>query len=281
MIRSTLIIISLLLSCSVLAQSRIVSIGPTTTELLQALGETPQLIAVDDQSKLPGQMKLPRVGYLRALSAEGLLSLNPTRLIGTAEMGPDHTLKLVQSSGVKVTTLDAAPTVQALQSNIRLLAKALDRPQQGQALSQRVATLVEQLEHSPTAPRKRTLFLLLLGESGLKVAGDHSSANTLIQLAGGANPASDLDGYKPASMEALVKMKPEVLLIGNHNWQQLGGTRGLVNAFPMLAATPAYTKRQIYPIDDNALLGGVGLTTLEQAKELREKLYPGMTQRHG
>jgi iron complex transport system substrate-binding protein len=85
-----------LLSCSALslpasAQERIVSIGPATTELILALGGEQSLVATDISSIEP--KNLPRVGYHRALSAEGILSLAPTRLIGSDEMGPPPALE--------------------------------------------------------------------------------------------------------------------------------------------------------------------------------------------
>ena len=85
-----------LLGCSALslpavAQERIVSIGPATTELIMALGGEQSLIATDVSS--PEPKGLPRVGYHRALAAEGILSLAPTRLVGSDEMGPPPALE--------------------------------------------------------------------------------------------------------------------------------------------------------------------------------------------
>ena len=74
------------------AKERIVSIGPATTELILALGGEQSLVATDVSS--PEPRGVPKVGYHRALAAEGILSLSPTLVVGSDEMGPPPALEL-------------------------------------------------------------------------------------------------------------------------------------------------------------------------------------------
>ncbi|MDD1829549.1 ABC transporter substrate-binding protein, partial [Photobacterium sp. ZSDE20] len=71
-------------------QPRIISAGSAVTELVLALGAEEQLVGIDVTSRFPQSDNLPKIGYHRNLSAEGLLALEPTTLIGSDEMGPDN-----------------------------------------------------------------------------------------------------------------------------------------------------------------------------------------------
>ncbi len=68
---------------------RIVSVSGATTEIVYALGAEKQLVGTDTTSLFPAAaLQTPKVGYMRQLSAEGLLSLKPDAVIGTTEAGP-------------------------------------------------------------------------------------------------------------------------------------------------------------------------------------------------
>ena len=63
---------------------RVVSVGSALTEIVYALGAEKMLVGVDTTSLYPAAARsLPQVGYMRALSAEGVLSLKPTLVIAT------------------------------------------------------------------------------------------------------------------------------------------------------------------------------------------------------
>ena len=68
---------------------RIVSVSGATTEIVYALGAEKQLVGSDTTSLFPAAaLQTPKVGYMRQLSAEGLLSLKPDAVITTHEAGP-------------------------------------------------------------------------------------------------------------------------------------------------------------------------------------------------
>ena len=68
---------------------RVVSVGSALTEIIYALGAEKMLVGVDTTSLYPAAARsLPQVGYMRALSAEGVLSLRPSLVIATTAAGP-------------------------------------------------------------------------------------------------------------------------------------------------------------------------------------------------
>ena len=105
---------------------RLVSADAGATNMIVALGLADSLVAVDVTSPASGDLaELPRIGYHRNLSAEGLLSLSPTHLVGTDHMGPDTTLSVLEGAGVELIRLPAAYSLPALKSNLQAMAEAL------------------------------------------------------------------------------------------------------------------------------------------------------------
>ena len=81
--------------------SRVVSIGDFITEIVYALGEEGRLVGRDFTSTYPDAAnKLPDVGYMRALSPEGVLSINPTAIIAVEGSGPKETIEVLKKASV-------------------------------------------------------------------------------------------------------------------------------------------------------------------------------------
>ncbi|ELB2120249.1 hemin ABC transporter substrate-binding protein [Vibrio parahaemolyticus] len=256
---------------------RVVSAGSAVTELLLALDAKDSLVAVDVTSTLPQGMELPDVGYHRRLSAEGLLALSPTKLIGSDEMGPTTTLNQLKSAGVDVEIVNTEANVDGLLHRIDQIAIIMNRESQAANLKQEVKTQVESLQANQPAPsaKKKVLFLLIHEGRPANVAGLDTTPNAIIALAGGDNPAAKkLTSYKPLSTEAMVEMQPDVILVSGRSYETMGGADAILKAMPLLAATPAGQTKNIITIDGHALVGGLGLKSLSEAKRLNTLLYP-------
>ncbi|CAH1526273.1 hemin ABC transporter substrate-binding protein [Vibrio sp. B172a] len=259
------------------SSERVVSAGSAVTELLIALDAKDSLVAVDVTSQLPKEMELPKVGYHRRLSAEGLLALSPTKVIGSDEMGPSTTLEQLKSAGVDVEIVNTEANVEGLVDRIDQIANIMHRETQAAALKTEVETQVKALESNQPAKadKKKVLFLLIHEGRPANVAGSETTPDAIIQLAGGENPAAgQLSSYKPLSTEAMVEMQPDVILVSGRSYQTMGGADAILKAMPLLAATPAGMNKNIVTIDGHALVGGLGLKSLSEAKRLNELLYP-------
>jgi len=250
--------------------NRIISAGSSITELLIALGAKDQLIAVDVTSrKYNADEALAQVGYHRQLSAEGLMALSPTHLIGSHEMGPENTLTLLKSGGIKVETVPSGDTEQDLFSRIDKIAQITGTEEKATSLKKSIddqltAIKSRQIEHSP-----KVLFAMLTKGRPATIAGDKTTIDVIINLAGGQNPAKEqMSSYKPLSPEAIVQMQPDYLLVSSRAWEALGGQQGILKEFPLLAATPVAAENRIIPINGSAIIGGFGLESLQLTEEL-------------
>ncbi|HAS6342483.1 TPA: ABC transporter substrate-binding protein [Vibrio vulnificus] len=257
------------------AQERIISAGSAVTELILALHAEQSLIAVDVTSQLPDDQQLPKIGYHRRLSAEGLLALSPTKLIGSDEMGPAPVLQQLKSTGVDIEVVNTQANVDGLKARIDQIAAILNKPQEAQQLKSLVDQQVQSLKaNQPTNQKKKVLFLLIHEGRAANVAGTDTTPDAIINLAGAINPAADkITAYKPLSSESMVEMQPDVILVSGRSFEKLGGPDAIIKMMPLLAATPAGQNKQIMAIDGAALVGGLGLKSLAEAKRLNQLLY--------
>lgn len=258
-------------------QQRIISAGSAVTELVLALGAEDQLVAIDVTSRFPQSDKLPKIGYHRNLSAEGLIALQPTTLIGSDEMGPDTAISQLKSAGVDVEIVNTEASVEGLLKRIDQIAEITHTEENSIAVKESVNKKIAALEANqvPQNEAKKVLFLLLHEGRPANVAGGETSPNAIIELAGGINPAAEsLTSYKPLSMESMVEMQPDVILVSGRSYQKMGGADAILKSLPMLAATPAGVNKQIITVNGSALVGGLGLASLAEAKRLNARIYP-------
>ncbi|MEF1309377.1 ABC transporter substrate-binding protein [Vibrio mytili] len=250
---------------------RIISAGSSITELIIALGAKEQLIAVDVTSKkYNADGALPQVGYHRQLSAEGLMALSPTHLIGSHEMGPESTLTLLKNGGIQVETVPSGDSESDLFRRIDQIAQITGTQAKAEALKDSIDTKLNSIKSRKLKHSPKVLFAMLTKGRPATIAGDKTTIDVIISLAGGQNPAkTEMSSYKPLSPEAIVQMQPDILLVSSRAWEALGGHDGILQAFPLLAATPVAGKNRIIPISGSAIIGGFGLESIE----LTDRLY--------
>ncbi len=198
-------------------------------------------------------------------------------IIGSDEMGPKPALDQLQRVGVDIEVVDNAPTIEGLYKRIDQIAKLTHSENSAPALKADVAKKVSALEANQPAEgkAKKVLFLLIHEGRPANVAGSATTPDAIITLAGGKNPAAtSLTSYKPISNEAIIEMQPDVVLVSGRSYAKLGGSAAIIDALPMLSATPAGQNNAILTIDGHALVGGLGLKSLEEAKRINALLYP-------
>jgi iron complex transport system substrate-binding protein len=253
---------------------RIVSLGGSVTEIVVALGAEDRLVARDSTSSFPVSiMALPDVGYLRALSPEGVLALGPDLIVAEADAGPVEAVEVLRAAGVPFLLMPDDPSPAGVAAKITAVADAIGLPEEGAALAARVtAELAEAkaLAATVTEP-KRVLFILSANGGRIMAGGDGSSAEGIIRLAGGQNAASGFDGYKQMTDEAILAAAPDVILMMDRDGDHAAANAELL-ALPSLASSPAAQNGTIIRMNGLLLLG-FGPRTAEAARSLHDALY--------
>ena len=254
---------------------RVVTLGGAVTEIAVALGAEDQLIARDSTSTYPPSvMDLPDVGYVRALSPEGVLSVAPDLILSEDGAGPAETIAVLEAAGVDFVTMPDDPTPQGVLDKIDAVAQALRLPAEGAALKAEVEAGLRAAKaraEAVTEP-KRVLFVLSLQGGRVMAGGEGSSAEGIIRLAGGINAATGFDGYKQMTDEAVIAAAPDLILMMDREGD-LSITAEDVTAHPALGLTPAAENGRILRMNGMLLLG-FGPRTPEAAEALHDALYP-------
>ena len=209
---------------------RLVAAGGAVTEIIYALGQGDRLAGSDISSLWPEEVKrLPRIGYLRTLSAEGILALHPDMLLTTPEAGPPATLEHLRAGQVRIETIPGGFTPESVETKLTRVAEALGQPERGRQLVDRFRGEWDRARASvaklPGKPR--VLFVLAHTGGSPMVAGRNTAADAMIQLARAENAGAAFDGYKPLTAEAAAMANPDVILITDEGVQELGGLQAL------------------------------------------------------
>jgi iron complex transport system substrate-binding protein len=248
------------------SQRRVIVVGGALAEVVYALGAQAgahgTLVATDTTCTYPAAAReLPKVGYQRALSAEGLLSLRPDLILASAEAGPPGVLSQVQKAGVEVVSFPERHDVDTVRGKITGIAGALDTTTAGHALqarfdrdwqSARQAVEASALGRNGSPPR--VLFVLNHTGNQALAAGQNTAADAMLAYAGARNAMQGFNGYRPLSAEALVNAAPDIVLITDEGLSAVGGPAALL-ASPGFGATPAGRAKRVVSLDALFLLG--------------------------
>jgi iron complex transport system substrate-binding protein len=255
--------------------SRIVSIGGAVTEILYALGLEKKIVAIDITSLYPprAMAEKPNVGYMRALSPEGVLGLNPSLVLATEGSGPKEAIAVLQSAKVPFVLVPDPYSGEGIIEKLNLIAKVTGEETKGACLAARVRSdldAVAALRKHIDKPVK-VLFVLSFVNGRAMVAGRNTAADGIIKLAGGVNAISEYEGYKPINDESVIAANPDFVLAMNRGPESL--TAETVFASAAFSATAASARKAFVSMDGLYLLG-FGPRTARAARDLAASLYP-------
>jgi iron complex transport system substrate-binding protein len=258
--------------------SRVVSIGGDVTEIVYALGEEKRLIARDSTSTYPEDAKkLPDVGYMRQLSPEGILAVNPTTIIAVDGAGPPEALAVLRNASVPFETVPQSYDRDGIIRKIETVGSVLGVPDKAKALEDKVSAdldaAISDAAKRPEAERKRVLFVLSAQGGKILASGSGTAADGIIKLAGAVNAVGTFSGYKPLTDEAIIEAKPDVILVMSNGGQDPITDDELLKQ-PALSLTPAAENKAVIRMDGLHLLG-FGPRTASAVRELNTAIYGG------
>jgi iron complex transport system substrate-binding protein len=260
---------------SIESPRRIVSVGGAVTEILYALGLEERIVAVDTTSLYPPRALAdkPNVGYMRQLSAEGILGLSPTLILAPEGAGPKDTITVLENAGIPFVSVPDHYSADGIVERIRLVARAAGAEERGACLAAAAeADLAALAQKRARVSRPlRVMFVLSFVNDRPMVAGTETAADGIIRLAGAINAGADYRGYKAITDEAVLAARPDVVLAMQRGRQEM--TAEEVFSRPMFSLTPAAQAKRYVAMDGHYLLG-FGPRTARAARDLAATLYP-------
>ncbi|MCJ2093913.1 ABC transporter substrate-binding protein [Methylobacterium sp. J-072] len=265
-------------AAAVESAARIASLGGAVTEILYRIGAGPRIVAVDTTSLYPPEAlrEKPNVGYLRALSAEGLLACGPDLVIAADGAGPPPVLAQLREAGLRVETVTEPPSPEGVLDKIMVIGRLAGLEAEAETLAAEVRA-----HFAAVAARRaridtpaRAIVVLSLQGGRTVVGGAGSTADGILTLAGITNAAAGVAGFKPMTDEAIVAAAPDAVVM-MQNGPEPPKPETVFAPDTALGRTPAAAQGRLIAMDGLYLLG-FGPRTPQAATELMRAIYPGL-----
>jgi iron complex transport system substrate-binding protein len=255
---------------------RIVSLAPSNTEILFAIGAGAQVVGRDDFSDFPAEAKaLPGVGSLKKGNPEQIVALTPDLVLAAGVNNPEQ-VKALEDLGLTVYTLSNPKTLEDLYGNLEIVAQLTGHETEAakliDSLKVRVAAVDEKIKAASSKP---VVFYELDATDPAKpwTAGPGTFVDALITRAGGVNftgLAGITDAYPQVGAEQLVAVDPDLIVLGDSMW---GVTPESVGQRPGWEKLKAVTSKQVFNFDDN-LVARPGPRLVDGLEALAQLFHP-------
>ena len=251
--------------------SRVVIAGGSITEIFYLLDLQDHIVALDITSNFPEDAKkYPSIGYVRMLSAEGLLSMNPSIILGENDMGPPTVIGQVKQTGVDLKIIPEEKSVLGILEKIRCVAGIMDVSSYAEELiNEKYSEVLFQIEENKRIVSEKKISAMVIysmqGTSPI-VSGSGESGDAFLKLTGAQNAFASFQGWKPASAESIIANNPDYIIVTNRLLKRFSNLEELRN-HPPLSQTKAAKNNQIIAKDGMAMMG-FGPRTISCALEV-------------
>ena len=264
---------------------RVVGVSKQINEFLYEIGAESVLVARDLTSIYPAAIRtLPSVGYHRALSAEGIISMRPTMLLTDGNLGPDAVVEQVRKVGIPVVLMSPGNSVDSAQALMEKLGERFGRKQAADSvIGERRRAMNDALADSARwvgEPKPRVLVMHFgqLNNSYLALKRG-STADRIIGWAGGVNAVDSVGGMMRLTPELIAKAAPDVVIATDVGFDRVGSSEKFAQ-LPGVALTPAAKNGRIYRVDETEVMY-FGPRTPASIRKVAGWLRPATTQRAG
>jgi len=243
---------------------RFVVISQVYNEIIWALGAQEHVVGVDYSSTFPPEVKkVQTVGYHRALSAEGILSLRPTAVIHDNNIGPPQVVEQLQNLNIPMKTFTAKNnSIDGTKALIREMGDYFHKEQKAddlcRSLDSQMAASLESVKKYNDRPRiaiihfgRASNVYLVVGRGG---DGDGGAASQMIEWAGGQMAIDSKGMQRLTSPEILAQANPDIILVTDFGYDRLGDAMTEIKALPGVATSNAAQNNRIYRIEENLLM---------------------------
>ena len=256
------LLVAVPLACSRDSQAggeRVVGVSKQINEFLYEIGAESVLVARDLTSIHPAAIRsLPSVGYHRALSAEGIISMRPTMLLTDGNLGPDAVVEQVKKVGIPVVVMSPGSTVDSAQALMRQLGERFGRKDAADSViaawnREMSAALADSARWS-AAPKPRVLVMHFgqLNNSYLALKRG-SAADRIITWAGGTNAVDSVGGMMRLTPELIARAAPDVIIATDVGFDRLGSAEKFAT-LPGVSLTPAAKNGRIHRVDETDVM---------------------------
>lgn len=238
---------------------RIVSVSKQLTEIIFAVGGDTALVGVDISSTWPpAAKKITTVGYHRALSPEGIISLSPSVIWNDGNWGPPATIEQLKKVGIPMRQFDGGSTIDSTERLIRMIASAFHNPRAGDSLCVRLDAdmqCADSLRKTYAGQPPLKVLVIHFGQAANQyfVLNHRGTQQQMLEWAGAINAADTAQKWKNLSPEVIAAAQPDVILATDYGFD-LQGSVEKFKQLPGVALSPAAKNNRIYRIEEHDLV---------------------------
>jgi iron complex transport system substrate-binding protein len=194
---------------------RIVSLAPSVTETLFALGAGGEVVGVSQYCDYPPEVRtLPRVGSFLTPNLEAIISLRPTIVIGIGLSSDVRQIRALKSMGYKVLMVHDS-SLKEIEESIAVVGETIGRANQARELIAQIKSQIEAVRERVAGAREERA-LMLVGHQPIVAVGRGTFLNELLEIARADNiAAASGEEWPQLSLEYIIAMRPEVILDGS------------------------------------------------------------------
>ncbi len=254
---------------------RVVTLAPSLTELLFAVGAGSQVVGRDDFSDYPAEaLNVASIGSTFGdLNTEAIVALEPD-LVLAAEINTPEQVKALEDLGITVYYLKNPVTFAEMYEQVKLVGQFTGHEDEAEALAESLSARVDAVaEAVANLTEKPTVFYEIDGTDPAKpwTTGPGTFMDTMITVAGGVNIGGVLsDSYAQISVEEVVLQDPDFIVLGDALY---GVTAESVAERAGWGDLTAVKEGNIIAFDDN-LASRPGPRLVDGLEELLKILHP-------
>ncbi|MEN6444287.1 MAG: cobalamin-binding protein [Methanoregula sp.] len=234
--------------------TRIVSLAPSNTEILAALGLLDRVVGVTDVCNYPPEVKnITHIGGYSAISIEKVVAARPDLVIAS-DITPQETVSRLRE--IDLTVMVIAPrNIDDVIRDIRVVGNVTGTGIQADQLSanllNRIAAAVpsSSLSYRPTVAH-------VVWHDPLYVSGNDTLQNDVIVASGGTNIFSDKDGWNTVPLEEFLVRNPDIIIVSGGDGMDPWAKDVILDAFltnPQYASLSAVKNKHIYSVNADAI----------------------------
>ncbi len=253
---------------------RIVSLAPSNTEILFALGLGDKVVGVSDYCDYPPEAKeKPSIGGYSTPNIEEVVALSPDLILATSVHGK-RIIPQLEGKGLTIVALNATTVDEVLES-ITLVGEITGKRKEASGLvaemRNRIKAVTDKTDNLLETERPRVFYAVWYDP--LMAPGSGTFQDDLIGKAGGTNVTGNLTGWVTISLETVLVANPEVMIAGVGHGAGESLNFQFIKTEPRLRDTDARRNNRIYGIDGN-LSSRPGPRIVEGLEKFAEFIHP-------
>jgi len=253
---------------------RIVSLAPSNTEILFAIGLVDRIVGVTDYCDYPPEAKQkPKIGGFSTPNIESVIAASPDLILATS-IHEKTAIPQLEERGLTVVAL-APKTFDEVMAAIMLVGNITGKEKEATALlsdmKQRIKAVTDKTSGLSEQQKLRTLYLVW--HDPPMVAAGKTLQDEVIAKAGGKNIAYELSDYAKISLEAIIQADPEVMIAGVGHGSGTSQTLEFLKNEDRLKAVSARRDGRIYGVDGN-IVSRPGPRIIDGLEEFARFIHP-------